>query len=298
MAQQREDGRGLSETRPVSLAVGELSGAGGSARFRCGNSCALAIIHGPSTAKASAERYDATTVSCSVHRASAVHTAGSGASRILALREKKLQAADDARLAALIRRCLMSVIEIERFPRSVVSVTVQVLQQDGSLDACCINAVMAALLNAAIPCRTTMFAASCGVLAAAQQQQQQLQPVVDLLRREEDPSNRDFAARGTFVFSHPDGGVIATSGVSFSSPSSAAAAAGATSSSVDIFNLLQQSAKSAGDFTLQVMRERCAASAAAAEVSLHAAADFGPQQPAAQQQQQKRQDYDDDDDDG
>lgn len=272
----RDDGRSLNEKRPESLAVGELAGAGGSARYRSGGTCALAIIHGPSTAKVSAERYDAATISVSVHRPSTVHTAGGGATRILALRERRLQAADDSRLAALIRRCLMTaVIDIARFPRSVISITVQIVQQDGSVDACCINAVMAALLNASIPCKTTIFAAACGVasVSSGSGEDEQLQAVVDLSKKEEEqPDNENgnsasadaasasrlqlrFLARGTFVFSYPKPfGVVATSGLTFALHTGSAAAKHSTA---EVMALLQGSAAVAGNRTLEYMRDQC-----------------------------------------
>ena len=162
----RRDGRTAMSLRPVSLALGELAGAGGSARFRAGGTCVLALLHGPCTAKAFAERYDAATLAVAVQRPGTVHTVGGGASRLLAVRQRRQQAAEDCRVASLVRRCLASVIDTARFPRCVISLTLQILQQDGAVDACCVNAAMAAVLDAAIPCLTTIAAASVGVMRA------------------------------------------------------------------------------------------------------------------------------------
>jgi ribonuclease PH len=48
-----------------------------------------------------------------------------------------------------------------------ISVVLQVLGDDGSLVACCLNAAVSALIDCGVPLRCTVHAISCGFVAAA-----------------------------------------------------------------------------------------------------------------------------------
>lgn len=64
-------------------------------------------------------------------------------------------------LASIVRATLEQTIITELLPRTQIDVFVQVLQSDGGVRGCCINAAIVALANASIPLRS--LAAACTV---------------------------------------------------------------------------------------------------------------------------------------
>jgi hypothetical protein len=66
-----------------------------------------------------------------------------------------------------VRRSLSSVLILEKHPRLGLLVVLQVVSSDGSLEACCMNAASAAVLDAAVPCRGVLCAAACATIDAS-----------------------------------------------------------------------------------------------------------------------------------
>ena len=58
----RRDNRPLNQIRPISLKLGTISSADGSAEFGLGNTKVLATVHGPVAAKTRFEQMDRSTL--------------------------------------------------------------------------------------------------------------------------------------------------------------------------------------------------------------------------------------------
>jgi exosome complex component RRP41 len=75
-------------------------------------------------------------------------------------------------LEAAIRNALEQTVMLESYPRSMISVSISVLQNDGAVLPACINAASLALVNAGIPMKELLVACSAGYINAT--------PLVDL----------------------------------------------------------------------------------------------------------------------
>lgn len=105
----RRDGRNANQIRPLAVEQGILNRADGSARFVQGNTSVLAAVYGPAPAKsARLEKPDAASVEVNFKP------------------ESGMTSASDAEREVLLRRSLEEVILRSRYPRSVVSVVIQV----------------------------------------------------------------------------------------------------------------------------------------------------------------------------
>lgn len=106
----RRDGRKANQIRPLAVEQGILNRADGSARFIQGNTCVLAAVYGPAPAKsARMEKAEGATVEVNFKAESGIASPA------------------DAERELLLRRSLEEVILRSRYPRSVVSVVVQVM---------------------------------------------------------------------------------------------------------------------------------------------------------------------------
>lgn len=65
----------------------------------------------------------------------------------------------------IIRQTFEPVIMAENFPRAVISIVVQVIEDNGSLLSVAINAVSLALMDAGVPMLAVVTSATCGMLA-------------------------------------------------------------------------------------------------------------------------------------
>ena len=81
------------------------------------------------------------------------------------------------KLAKHIEDAFSAVVQLDLFPRTQIDVDVQILQNDGSVSAACVNAVSVALIDAGIPMRDFIVASTVGYLDRS--------PLVDLTRKEE-----------------------------------------------------------------------------------------------------------------
>ena len=110
-----------------------LNSADGSARWVQDGSAVLAAVHGPVAAGARRENAERAVVDVVLRP-----RAGPAGPREHEMAEVLRQTVEGALLAAL-------------HPRAAVTVAIQVLQADGSLLACAVNAACAALADAGVP---------------------------------------------------------------------------------------------------------------------------------------------------
>ncbi|KDO30684.1 hypothetical protein SPRG_04585 [Saprolegnia parasitica CBS 223.65] len=148
---RREDGRLVQEIRPLACEQGLLNRADGSARFNHGTTSVLASVSGPAAAKL--RRQEKAT----------------GATLEVTFKaEKGAPSARDKEYEMILRETFEPIIVLENFPRAVVSITVQVVEDDGALLAVAINAVNLALIDAGVPMRSIVGAITCSILEDGQ----------------------------------------------------------------------------------------------------------------------------------
>ena len=142
----REDGRRPAQLRQQRCERGLLDRAGGSARWSVDRTVVLAAVYGPRRQPPRREDVAAMTVEV-------IHRSASG----------QVSCADRA-AEMIIRRTVEHVVLRSMYPRLSVSVTLQIVSDDGSALACAINAVCAALVDAGIPMRGIICAATCAAV--------------------------------------------------------------------------------------------------------------------------------------
>jgi len=76
-------------------------------------------------------------------------------------------ATEERELEHLVRRALQQVLLLEKHPRLGVLVVLQVVSSDGAMEACAMNAASAAILDAAVPSRGVLCAATSATVPTA-----------------------------------------------------------------------------------------------------------------------------------
>ncbi|XP_024373657.1 exosome complex exonuclease RRP46 homolog isoform X1 [Physcomitrium patens] len=142
---ERADGRSASQLRPLSLSRGLLTRAHGSATWSQENTTVLAAVYGPKPAAMKKENAERAIIEV-------VWRAKSG-----------LSGSYEKDAEVVVRRSLEYIILTALHPNTAISVILQVINDDGSLLACAMNAACAALVDAGIPLNGLLSAVSCGV---------------------------------------------------------------------------------------------------------------------------------------
>ena len=142
MEGQAADGRAPMSLRPMACDQGELHRAAGSARFSHADSAALVAVFGPTSAQ---KRQEIVNRAC-IEVVYKPLSAAPGATE----KEKE----------SVLRQIVESAVMTHLYPRTVIQVVVQELNNDGSMLAVVVNAVYVALLDAGVPLRHSFVAAS------------------------------------------------------------------------------------------------------------------------------------------
>jgi len=151
----RLDGRRPKELRKIECQLGVFTRVDGSAYYEQGNTKVFASVYGPREGKFREAKHDRADVHCEVSVAS------------FSLSERKKYSKQDRRfteLASLLRQTFETVIITNLYPRSSISIHLQVVQNDGAVSAACINAVTLALINAGIPLNCFLCATTVGFI--------------------------------------------------------------------------------------------------------------------------------------
>lgn len=148
------DGRRATEIRKISCSLGTFHRSDGSAQFDQGQTSVIASVYGPREVKRRTESiHDRCLVTCEYTVAS------------FAMSERKKAAKGDRRtkeLGLVIKQVFEATILTHLFPRSQISIYVQVLKDGGGAAAAAINAVSLALVNAGVPMKELVCACSVG----------------------------------------------------------------------------------------------------------------------------------------
>jgi len=150
----RPDGRRPGEIRRIACEIGQFHRADGSVSLEQGNTKIIASVYGPSECKKRADAlHDRCIVTCEYTVAS------------FATAERKNFQRGDRRtkeLGLLIKQTFESAILLHLFPRSQISIFIQVIADDGGALPVAINAASVALINAGVPMKDFVTACSVG----------------------------------------------------------------------------------------------------------------------------------------
>jgi exosome complex component RRP41 len=150
---KRLDGRSLDEFRPISLEVGNLKRAEGSAIFRFGNTHALSAVFGPQTVHPRhIEDPQKAVLKCrySMIPFSTKERIRPGPSR------------RSSEISKVLRDALSNVIFFEDYPKTLINVYVEIIQADGTTRCAGLNAASLAMADAGIPMKNLVTSCSVG----------------------------------------------------------------------------------------------------------------------------------------
>lgn len=116
ITQHRQDGRASNELRPFAAEQGALFRADGSARMSHGSSTVLAAVYGPGQARNwRTEKEDKATLDVSFKL------------------EKGILTSKEKEYEQILRETFTPIVLTDTFPRAVISIVVQVIEDNGSI---------------------------------------------------------------------------------------------------------------------------------------------------------------------
>ena len=152
----RCDGRRIDQIRNVSIKVGILKNADGSAYIEFGKNKILAGVFGPRDVhpKHMADQ-DSGILRCRYHMSP------------FSVTERKNPAPSrrEIEISKVIKEALQPAVILKDFPRTVVDVFIEVLQADGGSRCAALDAASVALVDAGIPMRDIVAACAAGKVA-------------------------------------------------------------------------------------------------------------------------------------
>ena len=152
----RCDGRKVNETRKVSITAGVLKNADGSAYIEFGDNKILAGVFGPRDVHPKhLASTDTGILRCRYHMSP------------FSVTERKNPAPSrrEIEISKVIKEALEPAVILDKFPRTVVDVFVEVLQADGGSRCAALDAAAVALADAGIPMRDMVSACAAGKVA-------------------------------------------------------------------------------------------------------------------------------------
>ncbi|HUK80819.1 MAG TPA: exosome complex exonuclease Rrp41, partial [Nitrososphaerales archaeon] len=152
---KRLDGRNWDDLRPVSLQVGIMKNADGSAYIEWGKNKIMAAVYGPKEVHPKHQVLpDRALLRCRYHMAP------------FSVDERKNPAPSrrEIEISKVIREALEPAVIVEDYPRTAIEVWVEVLQSDGGSRCAGITAASLALADAGINMRDMVVGCSCGLV--------------------------------------------------------------------------------------------------------------------------------------
>jgi exosome complex component RRP41 len=169
MYEQRFDGRKFDELRKIEAEVGVVPNAKGSARFRIGNTEAIAAVYGPDEVKPRHfEKMDRAVlmVKYDMMPFSVPDRAKPGIDR------------RDMEIAEVLMNALNRAIMVEEFPQMMININVYVTQADAGTRCASLTAASMACADAGLPMRDLVASVAGGKIGDS--------VVLDLTKEEED----------------------------------------------------------------------------------------------------------------
>ncbi|XP_031103007.1 exosome complex exonuclease RRP46 homolog [Ipomoea triloba] len=139
----RADGRTANQLRPLACSRGVLNRAHGSASWSQGDTKVLAAVYGP---KAGTKKNENPEKAC-------IEVIWKPKTGQIGKHEKECE--------MIVKRTLQSICLLTVHPNTTTSVIIQVVNDDGALLPCAINAACAALVDAGIPLKHLAVAICC-----------------------------------------------------------------------------------------------------------------------------------------
>ena len=152
----RCDGRRLDELRNISIKVGVLKNADGSAYIEFGKNKILAGVFGPRDVHPKhMANQDSGILRCRYHMSP------------FSVTERKNPAPSrrEIEISKVIKEALQPSVILKDFPRTVIDVFIEVLQADGGSRCAALDAASVALADAGIPMRDLVSACAAGKVA-------------------------------------------------------------------------------------------------------------------------------------
>lgn len=151
----RHDGRALDEMRPVSIDVGVIKNADGSALIQFGKNKIVAAVYGPKEVHPKHMTIpDRAVVKCRYHMAPFSTDT----------RKNPSFSRREIEISKVIKESLMPAIILEDYPRSAISIWMEVLQSDGGSRCAALSAASVALADAGINMRDMVAGCAAGKL--------------------------------------------------------------------------------------------------------------------------------------
>ena len=150
---KRIDGRDVNEFRPISIEVGTLKRAGGSAIFKFGDTYALAAVYGPKTMHPRhLQDPQKAVLRCRYSMApfSTQERIRPGVSR------------RSVEISKVLNEALSNVIFFEDYPKTGIDVFIEILQADASTRCAGLNAASLALAEAGVPIKNLISSCTVG----------------------------------------------------------------------------------------------------------------------------------------
>ena len=166
---KRVDGRKFDELRPITAKVGIIPNADGSAMFAFGSTIAIAAVYGPKPLHPQHMQDPRTCIlRCNYNMLpfSVTERAKPGPNR----RSKEI--------GKVTEWALSSVVDLKRFPGTVIDVEIMILQANASTRCAGINAAAMALAHAGVPMKEMVASVSIGKIDD--------KIVTDVIKEEED----------------------------------------------------------------------------------------------------------------
>ena len=152
---KRLDGRNFDELRPISIKIGVLENADGSAEIRMGKNIIIAAVYGPRELHPKHRALpDRALVQC-FYRMSTFSVTD---------RKSPAPSRREKEISMIISNALTSVVFTEKYPRTTIDVYIQVLQADGGTRCASLTAASVALADAGIPMRGLIASVAGGII--------------------------------------------------------------------------------------------------------------------------------------
>jgi exosome complex component RRP41 len=152
---KRLDGRNFDELRPLSIEIGVLENADGSAEIRMGKNIILAAIYGPRELHPKHRALpDRALIQC-FYRMSTFSVSD---------RKSPAPSRREKEISMIISDALTSVVFTEKYPRTTIDVYLQVLQADGGTRCASLTAASVALADAGIPMKGLVASVAGGLI--------------------------------------------------------------------------------------------------------------------------------------
>lgn len=152
--EKRFDGRKFDETRPMSAKVGVVSRADGSAMFKIGNTVAVAAVYGPRELHPMFLQHpERAVLRCNYNM---LAFSGSGE------RVRPGPSRRSKEISMITEKALLPVLDLSRYPSTVVDVFVELVQTDAGTRCAGICAAALALADSGIPMKDLISSIAVG----------------------------------------------------------------------------------------------------------------------------------------